>query len=80
MTAAAMTLAAYWDALDAFDWHYGYSDDGGVFRRGSQREGELIAIREQSAEHAAMYAAFKAHHFSGKPWGTDKVAKPVKPQ
>lgn len=73
------TLAKYWEMLNQHDWYYSYSDDGSVYRRGSEAEAKLLAIAKKSPEHQALFDGFRHHHFSGGPWNTEKAPKPEKP-
>ncbi len=73
-------LAAYWDMLNQFDWHYEMSDDGGVWRAGARENEHLNAIARQSPEHAALMRGFRQHHYNGKPWGTEQPPKPQRPK
>jgi hypothetical protein len=50
-----MELKDYWKALRYHDWHYAYSDDGSVYRRGAAEEQRLKGIASQSAEHMALW-------------------------
>lgn len=74
-----MTLAKYYDLLDKHDWYYEYSDDNSVWRQGLSYSNMLIRISNEKPEYKEMYLAFKAHHYSGKPWPTEQSPKPNKP-
>ncbi|MCM2547558.1 hypothetical protein [Burkholderia glumae] len=75
-----LTVEAFYDELVWHDWYFAYSDDGSEYRRGEQAEARLDAIAKLSGpDHAALYDAFKRHHFSGKPWGTAQWDKPKRP-
>jgi hypothetical protein len=71
--------AAFWDELNRADWYYNYSDDHRVWQSGSDAFAKLEAKAKKSPELQALYDGFKAHHFSGKPWGNEQAPKPERP-
>lgn len=74
-----MNLTEYYDRLEKADWFYEFSDDHSVWKRGSTEFANLRGLAKQSSEHQALFDAFRTHHFSGKPWGTEKQPKPERP-
>ena len=74
-----MTLTEYWDALNAHDWYYEYSDDGRVWAKGEAAWNRLTEICHQSPEHKALRQAFIDHYYSGPPWNNVQAPKPIRP-
>jgi hypothetical protein len=60
-------LARYFDLLAAHDWTWPYSDSPAVARAAREREVDLRAIAEQSAEHRRLFDAFDLHRIDGSP-------------
>lgn len=75
-----ISLRDYWDSLNRHDWYYDYSDDHGVWKRGSSERSRLRALSMQSREHRDMFDKFHAHYFSGEGFGTSKQPKPERPE
>ncbi|WP_186044464.1 hypothetical protein [Burkholderia gladioli] len=77
---AAPTIEQFYDDLNGHDWFFCYSDDPRVYRSGSEDVARIEAIVQRlGGDHAALYEAFKRHHFSGEPWSTPKLDKPARP-
>ena len=74
-----VSLAEYWEMLNKHDWFHMYSDDNSVDRKGSAYMRVLTDIAGQSREHTALLIGFRAHEFSGEPWGTERHPQPLKP-
>ena len=74
-----ITLAKFYDILEACDWFYEFADDGNAYRRGQQEMLEVIQKSYQSNEHGKLFKDYQAHVFSGDAWGTSKLPKPKKP-
>lgn len=74
-----MTVGEYYDQLERHDWYYEWSDDHGVWERGSADASRLKQISEESPEHKALWDGFNKHKFSGESWGTEKQPKPERP-
>lgn len=73
-----MTIEEYYALLEKHDWYYEMSDDHRVWKAGVAARDNLVAI---AAEHGGQYQTlldgFRAHYFSGDPWGTEKQPKPT---
>jgi hypothetical protein len=67
-----MTLQEYYKELKQHDWYYDWSDDHTVWTKGRDNLNRLIGITRESRQHEELYIMFKEHHFSGKPFGTEK--------
>jgi hypothetical protein len=74
-----MTLSEFYDALTSHDWYYMYSDDGRIYRRGSDCEKELRAISTESDQHRHLFEAYRNHVFSGRTFGTEPAPRPDRP-
>lgn len=74
-----ITLAQYWDMLNAHDWYYDMSDDHRVWRKGQEEGGKIATLATQSDAHEILLVGFRDHHFSGKPWETEQKPKPARP-
>lgn len=74
------SLKAYYEMLDHHDWYYSYSDDGGVYRRGSKNEDIIKDYSHTSPEHYKLYSDFCAHYFNGPAWSTVQPPKPEMPE
>lgn len=74
-----MTLQDYYLMLENFDWFYEMSDDGRVYERGRKAEARLKEVAKTSPKHKEMFDSFRLYIYSGPPWGTDKLPKPVAP-
>jgi hypothetical protein len=72
-------LQQFYDKCQGFDWFYEMSDDGRVWRNGVAAHAALKAEADSSPEKLAIYGAWKAHIYSGVPWGTAKIARPERP-
>lgn len=75
-----MTLLDFYDMLAKHDWYYAYSDDNRVYLAGERSRKELMAVAEESVEHADLYRAWNSHMFTGEPWGNEKTPKPERSQ
>lgn len=49
---------AFVQRLAAHDWHYDYSDDGNVWRRGKANQAQLVEVANS---HPLLKQAFDAH-------------------
>ncbi|MDN7465965.1 hypothetical protein [Burkholderia gladioli] len=77
---ATPTIEQFYDDLDRHDWYFSFSDNSQVYRNGTENVARIEAIvRRLGGDHAALYAAFEKHHFSGEPWSTPKWDKPARP-
>jgi hypothetical protein len=74
-----MNLSDFYNALEAHDWYFDYSDDHSVWKRGVAARDALVAASKESPEHTALFKAYREHMFTGKPWGNEKAPKPVRP-
>jgi hypothetical protein len=75
-----MSLIEFYDNLNKFDWFFAFSDDHRVYTAGIKRRAELLSIaRKNGTKYEEMFKAFSNHHFSGKPWNTEKQPKPERP-
>ena len=74
-----MTLREYWEELNQHDWYFEWSDDGSVWKRGSDDRKRLRQLSMLSNEHQDLYAGFHEHHFNGQVFGTPNVEKPEIP-
>lgn len=57
----SVPLSEYWEQLSRHDWTHPYSDDHGVWERGSAELRRLREIATQSEEHRALFDAMEAH-------------------
>ncbi|TWC62464.1 MULTISPECIES: hypothetical protein [unclassified Burkholderia] len=77
---AAPTIEQFYDDLNGHDWFSCHSDNPQVYGSGSEEVARIEAIVQRlGGDHAALYDAFKRHHFSGEPWSTPKWDKPARP-
>ena len=60
-TAEPIALADYWDALNAFDWGYEWSDDHSVYEAGRAQLEALRGRATLSPAHARLFHDFEAH-------------------
>ena len=74
-----VALSQYWDMLSQFDWFYAWSDSMRVYRAGEVAEEALKALTGLGAEYADLYARFRAHKYSGAPFGKPEAPKPPRP-
>lgn len=74
-----MDIKAFYNALQAFDWYYTFTDDARVYWAG-ERDEELKAIAKTIDGGKALYEAFHKYRFSGESFGTTKAAKPICPE
>lgn len=74
-----MSIQEYYDALEAHDWYYSFSDDMRKYKQGELARFSLETIAKQSPEHQKLYNAFEDHMFSGALFGTVKKVKPERP-
>lgn len=74
-----MTLQEFWDALEAHDWYYHFSDSGSVFSKGKKSEDRLLKLASTSVEYNDMFQAFRGHYFSGPQYSTPRIPKPERP-
>lgn len=58
-----VTLADFWDQLEAHDWYHQMSDDGDAYRRGIADRNRLEALAvEVGLDAREMLGGFKAHY------------------
>jgi hypothetical protein len=74
-----MNLIEYYDALESADWFYHMSDDPRVYHSGERHFSRLEAEARTDLKKAALFAAFKMHHYSGEAFGRPKSPKPERP-
>ena len=74
------TLQEFYDKLIYHDWTYMMSDDGSVYRRGSENHAKIQQEAKQSPEHQALYDGFYKYIWSGSHMGTEKAPKPERPE
>ena len=74
-----MNLNEFYDALENHDWFWMFSDDLKVKKNGENAEYELNEIAKLSSDHQDLLNAFRAYHFSGEPWKTERCPKPNRP-
>lgn len=60
-----MNLNDYYDLLAATDWTYEMSDDSRAYNHGRMAMDEVMKIAERSAEHHALYVAWREYIWSG---------------
>lgn len=75
-----LTLQEFFDKCAYHDWTYMMSDDGSVYRRGSEAHSKLQALAKQSPEHQAIFDSWYNYIWSGSHMGTEKAEKPVRPE
>lgn len=75
-----MTLAQYYDLLNKHDWYYEFSDDPTVHINGLRSSRIVASGATLSDAHKKLYLAFENYHFSGEAFGTEREAKPKKPE
>lgn len=74
-----VSLAEYWDMLNAHDWYYGFSDDRAVYAKGYANLKNIVEISLSSDLHQILYIKFERHMFTGKGFGNEQQPKPPKP-
>jgi len=75
-----MLITEFYDALDHHDFFFEFADDHRWWKSGRDRHDQLTRIaREGGDAYVALFRAFNEHHFSGKPWKTEKQPKPERP-
>jgi hypothetical protein len=76
----AMSIQAFYEALEAHDWFFGYSEDPRVNRQGEASFAALEeAARVGGEAFQLLMAEYSKHCFTGKPWNTPKHPKPPAP-
>lgn len=77
---AETTLSEFYDRCAGHDWYHEMSDDHGVWSAGERDNREIEAmIVVKGDAWREIWSGFKAHYYSGAPWGTEQVAKPKRP-
>lgn len=71
-----LSLKEYYILLNAHDWYYAFSDDTRVYNAGVSSLRALKKLMDQSPEHAELFNAFQAHHFTGPGFGNPRQPKP----
>lgn len=61
------------------DWYYRFSDDPRKHNAGRDAELELSALADEDVQLNSIYAAWLAHKFSGRDFGTRAVPEPTPP-
>jgi len=75
-----ITPEAFYDDLDAHDWHYSFSDDPKTYKRGTANENRLKDLAGQGGpDYQALFHAFAKHYSTGEPWGNVQWDKPQRP-
>jgi hypothetical protein len=75
-----ITPEAFYDDLDAHDWHYSFSDDPKTYKRGTANEDRLKDLAERGGtDYKALFRAFAKHYSTGEPWGNAQWDKPQRP-
>ena len=72
------SLSEYWNQLNGHDWFYDYSDDHGVWKRGSENESRLRRWANQDEAYKELYDGFREHHFAPL-YGRTQPEKPPQP-
>ena len=75
-----ITLAEFYDMLEAHDWYHMMSDDRSVDEHGAANWRKLNEIAADSANHIALLAAYSNYMYSGPPWENEKAPKPERPK
>jgi hypothetical protein len=73
-----MLTAEFWDACEAHDWYYNFSDDHGVWRRGEDERKRLIALAESNPDFLDIFMRWQAHKLA--PLMTNNACHPPKPK
>lgn len=73
------TLVEFYDRLAEHDWFYHMVDDHQTWMTGKANAAALHKIGEESPEHAALLAAWKAHVYSGAGFGIVRQPRPPRP-
>jgi len=79
-TAEPIPLAAYWDALNGFDWGYEWSDDHSVYEAGRMELEKLRGRATLSPSHAQLFHAFEAHELARHYLLATVPEKPPRPE
>ncbi len=67
-------LNAFIDRLKGFDWFYGYSDDGGVWRRGKAGHEQLQSDAAKNPYFAKLMTSYSILNFNnGGNWEAANV-------
>ncbi len=69
-----MTLKEFYSKLSNHDWHYRYSSDSSVYRRGQSSEAVIQMAAKESPEHNKLYDEYWDYVFR------DGVEKPTAPE
>lgn len=77
--AEPIDLAAFWDALDSFDWGYEWSDDHSVYEAARKQLDEFRSRATLSPAHAALFQAFEAYARARHYSQTTPPEKPARP-
>lgn len=68
---------AFFQTCERADWHYDYSDDIHMWRRGKE---QMEALKVQAATDPvlqAIYDAWRAYFYTGQAYGTVKAPRPA---
>ena len=58
-------LKEYYQQLTWHDWFYEYSDDHSVWRRGNQKERELMSIAQKDKRAEVLFEGYRSYMFKG---------------
>jgi hypothetical protein len=76
----AVTIQAFYKALERHDWYFGMSSDPRVYRLGSASYAALEAVACAGGESfQTLLNEYSKHCFTGKSWGTVQHPKPPAP-
>jgi hypothetical protein len=76
----AVTIQAFYKALERHDWYFGMSSDPRAYRLGSASYAALEAVARAGGESfQTLLNEYSKHCFTGTPYGTVKHPKPPAP-
>ena len=58
-------LKEYYRQLTWHDWFYEYSDDHSVWRRGNEKERELMRIAQKDKRAEVLFEGYRSYMFKG---------------
>ena len=58
-------LKEFYKRLEWHDWTYQYSDDHSVWRRGNQKERELMSIAQKDKRAEVLFEGYRSYMFKG---------------
>lgn len=71
-----MTIEEYFNAAHHHDWYSDYSDDHSVWSRGNANLARLQTEAMADPIKQQILDGWKAWHFTGSPWNTEKAPQP----